>query len=139
VRVRHTTSEPSDEDGAPREESVQQSLLKRFVKLDLVAILVGSIAGLGAVGYRLLVDLASVAFDFLAGIGIYVESFWLPLGLLAMPAIGGLLVGLFLARVGSEAKGEGVPEILTAIAVNQSRIPSRVPLAKAIEIGRAHV
>jgi CIC family chloride channel protein len=132
VRVRHTTSEPSDEDGAPREESVQESLLKRFVKLDLVAILVGSIAGLGAVGYRLLVDLASLTFDFLAGIGIYVPGFWLPLGLLAMPAVGGLIVGLFLARAGSEAKGEGVPEVLAAIAVNQSRIPGRVPLAKAI-------
>lgn len=64
-----------------------------------------------------------------------------PLGLwmIAIPALGGLLVGL-MARVGSERiRGHGIPEAIEAILIGRSRMSPRVavlkPLSSAISIG----
>jgi chloride channel protein, CIC family len=57
----------------------------------------------------------------------------------AIPAIGGLVVGV-MARFGSAAiRGHGIPEAMEQVLFNQSRIPARVtflkPLSAAISIG----
>ena len=64
-----------------------------------------------------------------------------PLGLyvIAVPVIGGLIVG-FMARYGSEKiRGHGIPEAIEAILIGQSRIEPKVallkPLSSAIAIG----
>ena len=60
-------------------------------------------------------------------------------GVLLVPSIGGLIVGL-MARYGSKAiRGHGIPEAMEQVLLNESRIPARVmflkPLSAAISIG----
>jgi CIC family chloride channel protein len=63
----------------------------------------------------------------------------LGLWVLAVPAVGGLIVGI-MARYGSAAiRGHGIPEAMEQVLFNESRIPPRVtflkPLSAAISIG----
>ncbi|HEY0249984.1 MAG TPA: chloride channel protein, partial [Kofleriaceae bacterium] len=58
---------------------------------------------------------------------------------LAVPVVGGILVGL-MARYGSRAiRGHGIPEAMEQILTNESRIPLRItflkPLSAAVAIG----
>ena len=58
---------------------------------------------------------------------------------IAVPAVGGLVVGL-MARYGSQAiRGHGIPEAMEQILLNDSRIPPRLvwlkPVSSAIAIG----
>ena len=57
----------------------------------------------------------------------------------AIPMLGGLIIGL-MARYGSKAiRGHGIPEAMEQVLTNQSRIPPRItflkPLSAAISIG----
>ncbi|MEO6908750.1 MAG: chloride channel protein [Abditibacteriaceae bacterium] len=61
------------------------------------------------------------------------------LWIIAVPVIGGLIVGL-MARFGSEAiRGDGIPEVMQGILTNESRISPELtflkPLSAAIVIG----
>ncbi|MEX1040755.1 MAG: chloride channel protein [Pirellulaceae bacterium] len=63
----------------------------------------------------------------------------LGLWVVAIPVIGGLLVG-FMARYGSKAiRGHGIPEAMEQVLTNESRIPARItflkPISSAIAIG----
>jgi H+/Cl- antiporter ClcA len=58
---------------------------------------------------------------------------------IAIPAIGGVIVGL-MARYGSRAiRGHGIPEAMEQVLLNESRIPARMtflkPLSAAVAIG----
>ncbi len=52
--------------------------------------------------------------------------------IILIPAIGGLLTGLIIYFVSSEAKGHGVPEVMEANALKGGVIRARVPIAKAV-------
>lgn len=61
------------------------------------------------------------------------------LWIIAIPVIGGLIIGL-MARFGSEAiRGDGIPEVMQGILTNESRISPELtflkPLSAAIAIG----
>ncbi len=63
----------------------------------------------------------------------------LGLGVIVVPAIGGLIIGL-MARYGSEKiRGHGIPEAIEAILFNKSRMSPKVavlkPISSAIAIG----
>jgi CIC family chloride channel protein len=63
----------------------------------------------------------------------------LGLAVIAVPVVGGLVVGV-MARFGSPAiRGHGIPEAMEQVLVNSSRIPARMtwlkPLSAAISIG----
>jgi chloride channel protein, CIC family len=63
----------------------------------------------------------------------------LGLGVVLVPVLGGVLVGL-MARYGSKAiRGHGIPEAMEQVLTNKSRIPARLtflkPLSAAISIG----
>ena len=63
----------------------------------------------------------------------------LGLWVVAIPVVGGIVVGI-MARYGSKAiRGHGIPEAMEQILTNQSRIPGRLiflkPLSAAIAIG----
>lgn len=49
-----------------------------------------------------------------------------------IPSIGGLLTGLIIYFISSEAKGHGVPEVMEAMALKGGAIRARVPIAKAV-------
>lgn len=114
---------------------------RRLIFISFLGIVVGVVA-------------AIVAVILLAMIGFFTNLFYYgrisfqfnspsgnALGLLAIaiPMVGGLIVGL-MARYGSERiRGHGIPEALEAILINRSKIEPRVtilkPLSTAISIG----
>jgi CIC family chloride channel protein len=101
----------------------------------LVAIAIGLLGGLGAVGFRKCIRLfqtvawqtESVTLDYLRDLPIW----WKVL----TPAVGGLIVGLIVVRFAAEAKGHGVPEVMEAVALRGGRIRPRVVIAKLIASG----
>ncbi len=121
----------------PRAPSVD----RRVVVMSLWAILVGLAAGAVARGLVLLIGL-------ITNIAFYQRwslSFTSPadntLGALviAVPVLGGIVVGL-MARYGSKAiRGHGIPEAMEQVLLNKSRISPRVtflkPLSAAVAIG----
>ena len=64
---------------------------------------------------------------------------WAAIGMIFVPAVGGLIIGL-MARYGSERiRGHGIPEAMEAILIGKSRMQPKVailkPLSSAISIG----
>ena len=92
------------------------------------SVIVGLGTGLGAV-------------LFIKMIGVFDQLFFGTLGninlsrspwVILLPVIGGLPVGFIVEYVAKEAKGHGVPEVLTAIATRGGRIRPVVVVAKAL-------
>ncbi len=121
----------------------QQTPLNSF-NLSLLAVLVGVVAGLGAVIFRDLIGLIhnllflgswSWAYDANAHTPV---SPWGPLVIL-VPVVGALGVAYLVQNFAPEAKGHGVPEVIDAIYYNHGRIRRVVAtikaLASAISIG----
>jgi CIC family chloride channel protein len=94
-----------------------------------LSILVGAIAGLGAVGFRYLIrgfqivffEKGAIWFDFLGDYYIII-----------LPALGGLLIGPIIYFLAKEAKGEGPPEVMESLAVKGGRIRYIVAPVKAL-------
>lgn len=118
-----------------------QPLDKRTVWISFLGIALGIIAAFIAYGLTALIGLITN----LAFYGRINTSFVSPahhhLGLwvIAIPVIGGLIVG-GMARWGSKAiRGHGIPEAMEQILRNESRIPARItwlkPVSSAIVIG----
>jgi CIC family chloride channel protein len=140
---------PNVKTGATRGELVERVVKEsgdftaefRLVGIALIAVLVGAVcAGVALVLLRL-IELFTNLFYFqqlsfrprLPGSN---TLGWLAV---AVPAVGGLLIGL-MARYGSERiRGHGIPEALEAILIGQSRMSPKVallkPLSSAISIG----
>lgn len=103
----------------------------------VLALAVGILTGLGSVGFIRLLELVTgfargpLAQGVLGAFG--------PAGLVLLPALGGLLAGPLIERFAREARGHGVPEVMTALATRGGRIRARVAgvkvLASALTIG----
>ncbi len=110
-------------------------------RISLLAVALGGIVTLTAVGLIALIRLTTnFAFHGTLSSAEAVPDFstWGAWGI-AVPVIGGLIVGC-MARWGSPAiRGHGIPEAMQAIGTADSRIPLRVailkPLSAAISIG----
>jgi CIC family chloride channel protein len=96
------------------------------------AILIGVLCGLGAIAFRELIHLLGLAFwgEKEMSLGLLEAMPW-PRRLL-IPVVGGLLVAPIVYRWVREARGHGVPEVMTAVAVNKGIIRIRVAAAKAL-------
>lgn len=115
----------------------QASFLPAENYLIVLAIAVGLLTGFGSVGFIYLLhgltDFAreTVADSWLAVFG--------DARLVLLPALGGLMAGPVIARVAAEARGHGVPEVMTALAARGGYIRKRVAavkvLASALTIG----
>lgn len=114
---------------------------RRVVLLGAMAVVLGLVAGLVA---RLLTALIGIITN-LAFYGRWSADFTSPanhhLGaaVVAVPVVGGLIVGA-MARYGSAAiRGHGIPEAMEKVLLGESRIPARVtfwkPLSAAVSIG----
>ncbi len=95
----------------------------------ILAIIVGVVAGLGAVVFRWLIKGFQQGFfgggeAYLSFLGDYYVIF--------IPAAGGLLVGLLIYFAAREAKGHGVPEVMEAFAIQGGRIRPRVAAVKSL-------
>jgi CIC family chloride channel protein len=101
----------------------------------LVAIVIGLLGGLGAVGFRECIRLFQVAAWHTEHVTLTylrdLPNWWKILS----PALGGLIVGLIIVRFAAEAKGHGVPEVMEAVALRGGRIRPRVVIAKLVASG----
>ena len=101
----------------------------------LLAIFIGLLGGIGAVGFRELIRLVNevawhhgqYTLDYLRGL----PPWWKVLA----PSLGGLLVGLIGYYFAREVKGHGVPEVMEAVALRGGRIRPRVVIAKLLASG----
>lgn len=100
--------------------------------------IVGMMAGIGAIVLRYLIKFIGASTGFSTDPYSFTQSSW-GLAVVIAPALGGLVAGLLIWRFASEAKGHGVPEVMTAMLTNKGRIRPRVgiikTLASAITIG----
>jgi len=100
--------------------------------LMIMAVLIGLLAGGGAIAFRHLIRASQGAFFFTLDGGIEAVAS-LPWYLkLAIPALGGLLVGPIVARLASETRGSGVPEVMEAGALKGGVLRARVVVLKAL-------
>ena len=113
----------------------------RVLWIGLVAMVLGGMVALVA---KLLTALIGLITN-LAFYGRWSDDFVSPAGnhlgvwVIAVPVIGGLIVGV-MARWGSRAiRGHGIPEAMEQVLLNESRIPPRItwlkPVSSAIAIG----
>lgn len=93
------------------------------------SLLVGLGAGLGAVGFRWLIDtIHSLSFGGLGQVFPFLGDYVLILA----PALGGLIVGPLIFFFAREAKGHGVPEVMEAVALKGGRIRPIVVVVKSL-------
>lgn len=117
----------------------RRPLLNRDLSRLMLAIIIGVLSGYGAVLFKFLLKFMQWVFYQHAGEFIDYAS-EIPLwAKMAMPAAGGLIVGLVVHFFAREAKGHGVPEVMQAIALRGGVIRKRVAAAKifasAVTIG----
>jgi CIC family chloride channel protein len=112
--------------------SLKRIQVNEHTMMVLLAVLVGVAAGFGAVGFRHLINF----FQTLAYGG---ENDLLELVVnlpwyyrVAVPAIGGLIVGPLVYFFAREAKGHGVPEVMEAVALKGGVIRKRVVVVKSL-------
>ncbi len=96
----------------------------------LIAVLIGALAGLGAVFLRWLIQaiisVLQTAGNFFSDIS--GEPHWL--WRLLLPALGGMLIGPVIAFWAPEIRGPGVPEVMEALTLKGGHIRHRVTLIK---------
>ncbi len=108
---------------------LRSSFLPEQNYLIILAVVVGVITGLGSVGFIYVLELTmSVARGPVAA----ALGWFGPAQLVLLPAIGGLMVGPLVYRFAREAKGHGVPEVMTALATRGGHIRKRVVTVKVI-------
>jgi CIC family chloride channel protein len=97
--------------------------------LILLSVAVGLLTALGSVAFiRILQALTAFAREDVAGgLGVFGAA-----KLVILPAIGALIVGPLIERFAPEAKGHGVPEVMTALARRGGRIRARVAAVKVL-------
>jgi CIC family chloride channel protein len=100
--------------------------------LDLLSCIAGLAGGLGAIAFRLMIDLNShLFFDLiLPRVSVGFDGF--NVGIILLPVLGGLIVGPIIMRFAPETKGHGVPEVMEAVALKGGRIRQRVAFLKVI-------
>lgn len=119
----------------------QQIVSKRIVYISALAVLVAFLSGFIAQGLMSLIYFFTNVFFYqtLSFSSSSPANNSLGLFVMAIPVIGGFVVGL-MARYGSKGiRGHGIPEAMETILINESRIPARLtflkPISAAISIG----
>jgi CIC family chloride channel protein len=95
----------------------------------IFSILVGSGGGLGAVVFRWMIAQFKNLFFVKGG---ELLHFMGQYSVIIIPAAGGLVVGLLVYFFAREAKGHGVPEVISSVLVGGGKIRPRVAVVKAV-------
>ncbi len=97
--------------------------------LIILAVVTGILTGFGSVGFIVLLEsISELAQEPIA----HALEIFGPANLVLLPSLGGLLAGPLIYKFAREAKGHGVPEVMTALAVRGGRIRKRVVAIKVI-------
>jgi CIC family chloride channel protein len=107
----------------------RKSFLRSQNYLILLSVVIGILTGLGSVGFIHILN--AVSRFAREGVGSALGMFG-PANLVLLPAMGGLMVGPLIERFAREAKGHGVPEVMTALASRGGRIRKRVVMVKVL-------
>ncbi|MBW1710191.1 MAG: chloride channel protein [Deltaproteobacteria bacterium] len=112
--------------------SINRWKADEYFFVSIIAILVGILAGYGAVLFRYAIIFFQSSFygsgeDFLR---IAQDIAWYKK--LIFPAVGGAIVGPIIYFWAREAKGHGVPEVMEAVAIRGGHIRSRVTAVKIV-------
>ncbi len=94
----------------------------------IMAVIVGIGSGFAAVGFRYLIEFFQLIF---LGKGAQVFSFMNDYYIIIIPPLGALLFSPLIYFFAREAKGHGVPEVMSAVAFRGGRIRPRIALFKA--------
>jgi len=96
----------------------------------MLGVIAGVIGGLGAVVFREMIKINRFIFFTLILSFLSCKLCNLNLGVILLPALGGLIVGPLVFKYAPEAKGHGVPEVMEAVRLFQGKIRRRVALIK---------
>ncbi|MBN2370793.1 MAG: chloride channel protein [Vicinamibacteria bacterium] len=107
----------------------RSSFLPEQNYLIFLSVAIGVLTGLGSVA---LIKLLYIVSRFARGQLTMLTGVFGPAELVLLPALGGLLVGPIVYRFAREARGHGVPEVMTALAAKGGRIRPRVAFVKVI-------
>jgi CIC family chloride channel protein len=122
----------------PRRDAARRWLHDGPSALVPMAITVGALTGLGAVGFRFLITIFTRMFTGYAdysGLGRVASTHWPWLGfwfLLLAPVVAGAVYGPLVYRFAPEARGHGVPEVMYAVSHRGGRIAPQVSVVKAL-------
>ncbi len=94
----------------------------------LIAFIIGICGGLSVIGFRWLI--AYFDFLFFHSLGDLLE-FMGDKHVIILPAVGAIVVGLFIQWGAHEAKGRGISQVLEAVAVHGGKIRARVVIVKS--------
>ena len=108
---------------------LRSSFLPSQNYLIILAVVVGILTGFGSVGFVMVLYAIG---DFARGMASTVLGMFGSAQLVLLPALGGLMVGPLIQRFAKEAKGHGVPEVMTALATRGGVIRTRVVMVKII-------
>ncbi len=114
------------------DKSIDQAKMAEHTFMVLVAVFIGVLGGLGALGVRWLIK-TFMELSFGDGTHIIDKAIAMPWYILIIiPAIGGAIIGPIIYFFAKEAKGHGVPEVMEAVVKRDGVIRPRVVLVKAI-------
>ena len=108
------------------------SYARRWILLDVLGCVVGVLGGLGAVLFRLMISVNRMLFFNTILPRISLNFGGTNLGMILLPALGGLIIGPIITRLAPETKGHGVPEVMEAATLRGGRIRKRVAFLKVI-------
>jgi CIC family chloride channel protein len=115
---------------------VREKALNPFAVF-LLSVLVGIVAGLGAVAYRLLIAffhslLFLGQFSFFYDTSLHTPpSPWGP-GVILVPVVGAIGVAFLVKNFAPEAKGTGIPEVIDAVYYKQGKIRPVIAIIKSL-------
>ncbi len=107
-------------------ERLTRGQLRQFY---FMAVMVGLMSGLSAVAFHKSIDWAD---EHLIKKVALVDSPWVWVGLILLPALGGLVVGLLIRFWAPEAAGSGVPQTKAAYYIKFGRIRFRTAVSKFV-------
>ena len=135
----HEENAPPRDPARAREERRDFAAADRLPRIVAIAAVVGAISALAAWLLLHLIRIFTNLFFFhaLSDRAVSPANNTLGLAVIAVPVVGGLVIGL-MARFGSDKiRGHGIPEAIESILFNQSRMSPKVAVLKPISSGIA--
>jgi chloride channel protein, CIC family len=107
-------------------------LEERLTFIMVLAALVGCVGGVGAIVFRLMISAIQTVFfsDLLPTVTVYVWN--VNLGIMLLPALGGLIIGVVVYDIAPETRGTGIPQVMEAYTMEGGRIRARIALLKVL-------